>query len=221
MQLKALMGLDIEYPVIFEGTLTIWGRSNPWRDVTGRAYSLERNSDLVQMSIQKRTAGTGTQNDQGIFLPTLSLSSISEYSSMNNNFNFQHTNWFPSYSISVWVFPFSAGFKDNNKSGKTSWICKAWKTAGINSERNLQLSVKTAWTKWVTLWKNWLPTKKNVSMAEKAYSISRKQFEVGMGTWLDLSASELALTQAAWHTISPFYNYLFNMAGLEKNIRYK
>jgi outer membrane protein TolC len=60
--------------------------------------------------------------------------------------------------------------------------------------------------------------KENVAMAEKAYSISRKQFEVGMGTWLDLSASELALTQARLAYHQSIYNYLYNMAELENII---
>jgi outer membrane protein TolC len=54
MQLKALMGLDIEYPVIFEGTLTQFeGEVTQEGMLPARAYSLDRNSDLVQLSIQK------------------------------------------------------------------------------------------------------------------------------------------------------------------------
>lgn len=61
--------------------------------------------------------------------------------------------------------------------------------------------------------------KENVAMAEKPYSISRKQFEVGMGkSWLDLSASELALTQARLAYHQSIYTYLYNMVELENII---
>ena len=52
-------------------------------------------------------------------------------------------------------------------------------------------------------------------MAEKAYAISSKQFEVGLGTWLDLSASELALTTARLAYHQSVYNYLYYLAELE------
>ena len=218
MQLKALMGLDIEYPVIFEGTLTQFEEEvTPEGMLPARAYSLERNSDLVQMSIQKEQLELALKMTKASFLPTLSLSSNFQYSSMNNNFNFSTYNWFPYSTASLALsIPIFSGFKRQQQVRQSKLNMQSLEDSRINSERNLQLSVKNCLNQMSNAVEELASNKENVSMAEKAYSISRKQFEVGMGTWLDLSASELALTQARLAYHQSIYNYLFNMAELER-----
>ncbi len=218
MQLKALMGLDIEYPVIFEGTLTQFEEEvTPEGMLPARAYSLERNSDLVQMSIQKEQLELALKMTKASFLPTLSLSSNFQYSSMNNNFNFSTYNWFPYSTASLALsIPIFSGFKRQQQVRQSKLNMQSLEDSRINSERNLQLSVKNCLNQMSNAVEELASNKENVIMAEKAYSISQKQFEVGMGTWLDLSASELALTQARLAYHQSIYRYLFNMAELEK-----
>ena len=218
MQLKALMGLDIEYPVIFEGTLTQFEEEvTPEGMLPARTYSLERNPDLVQMSIQKEQLELALKMTKASFLPTLSLSSNFQYSSMNNNFNFSTYNWFPYSTASLALsIPIFSGFKRQQQVRQSKLNMQSLEDSRINSERNLQLSVKNCLNQMSNAVEELASNKENVSMAEKAYSISRKQFEVGMGTWLDLSASELALTQARLAYHQSIYNYLFNMAELER-----
>ncbi len=218
MQLKALMGLDIEYPVIFEGTLTQFEEEvTPEGMLPARAYSLERNSDLVQMSIQKEQLELALKMTKASFLPTLSLSSNFQYSSMNNNFNFSTYNWFPYSTASLALsIPIFSGFKRQQQVRQSNLNMQSLEDSRINSERNLQLSLKNCLNQMSNAVEELASNKETVSMAEKAYSISRKQFEVGMGTWLDLSASELALTQARLAYHQSIYNYLFNMAELER-----
>jgi outer membrane protein TolC len=217
MQLKALMGLDIEYPVIFEGTLTQFeGEVTQEGMLPARAYSLDRNSDLVQLSIQKEQMELALQLTKASFLPTLSLSSNFQYSSMNNNFKFSTYNWFPYSTASLALsIPIFSGFKRQQQVRQSRLNMQSLEDSRINSERNLQLSVKNCLNQMSNAVEELASNKENVTMAEKAYSISRKQFEVGMGTWLDLSASELALTQARLAYHQSIYNYLFNMAELE------
>lgn len=218
MQLKALMGLDIEYPVIFEGTLTQFeGEVTQEGMLPARAYSLDRNSDLVQLSIQKEQMELALQLTKASFLPTLSLSSNFQYSSMNNNFKFSTYNWFPYSTASLALsIPIFSGFKRQQQVRQSKLNMQSLEDSRINSERNLQLSVKNCLNQMSNAVEELASNKETVSMAEKAYSISRKQFEVGMGTWLDLSASELALTQARLAYHQSIYNYLFNMAELER-----
>jgi outer membrane protein TolC len=218
MQLKALMGLDIEYPVIFEGTLTQFEEEvSPEGMLPARAYSLERNSDLVQLSIQKEQLEQALKLTKASFLPTLSLSSNFQYSSMNNNFKFSEYHWFPYSTASLALsIPIFSGFKRQQQIRQSRLNMQSLEDSRINSERNLQLSVKNCLNKMSNAVEELASNKENVTMAEKAYSISQKQFEVGMGTWLDLSASELALTQARLVYHQSIYNYLFNKAELDK-----
>jgi outer membrane protein len=218
MQLKALMGLDIEYPVIFEGTLTQFEKEvTPEGMLPARAYSLERNSDLVQLSIQKEQLEVALKMTKASFLPTLSLSSNFQYSSMNNNFKFSEYHWFPYSTASLALsIPIFSGFKKQQQIRQSRLNMQSLEDSRINSERNLQLSVKNCLNEMSNAVEELASNKENVIMAEKAYSISQKQFEVGMGTWLDLSASELALTQARLVYHQSIYNFLFNMAELER-----
>ncbi len=217
MQLKALMGLDIEYPVIFEGTLTQFEAEVTQEGMLpARAYSLDRNSDLVQLSIQKEQMELALKLTKASFLPTLSLSSNYQFSSMNNNFKFSEYHWFPYSTASLALsIPIFSGFKRQQQVRQSRLNMQSLEDSRINSERNLRLSVKNCLNQMSNAVEELASNKENVTMAEKAYSISRKQFEVGMGTWLDLSASELALTQARLAYHQSIYNYLFNMAELE------
>ncbi len=218
MQLKALMGLDIEYPVIFEGTLTQFEEEvTPEGMLPARAYSLEKNSDLAQLSIQKEQLELALKLTKASFLPTLSLSSNYQYSSMNNNFKFSEYHWFPYSTASLALsIPIFSGFKRQQQVRQRNLNLQSLEDSRINSERNLRLSVKNCLNEMSNAVEELASNKENVIMAEKAYSISQKQFEVGMGTWLDLSASELALTQARLAYHQSIYNYLFNMAELER-----
>jgi len=218
MQLKALMGLDIEYPVIFEGTLTQFEEEvTPEGMLPARAYSLEKNSDLAQLSIQKEQLELALKLTKASFLPTLSLSSNYQYSSMNNNFKFSEYHWFPYSTASLALsIPIFSGFKRQQQVRQRNLNLQSLEDSRINSERNLRLSVKNCLNEMSNAVEELASNKENVIMAEKAYSISQKQFEVGMGTWLDLSASELALTQARLAYHQSIYRYLFNMAELEK-----
>ena len=113
MQLKALMGLDIEYPVIFEGSLAQFeGQVTEEGLLPARSFSLENNTDLIQMSIQKQQLETALKITKASFLPTLSLSTNLQYSAMNNDFRFSNYNWFP-YSTAALALniPIFSGMK--------------------------------------------------------------------------------------------------------------
>lgn len=220
MQLKALMGLDIEYPVVFEGTLKQFEE-----DVTRERlfqpgnFSLEKNTDLIQLSIQKQQLETALKITKASFLPTLSLSTNLQYTAMNNDFSFSNYNWFP-YSTAALALniPIFSGLKRQQQVKQNRLNLESLEDSRIHSERTLRLSINNCLNQMNNAVEELSSNKENVAMAEKAYSISRKQFEVGMGTWLDLSASELALTQARLAYHQSIYNYLYNMAELENII---
>lgn len=220
MQLKVLMGLDIEYPVVFEGTLKQFEE-----DVTRERlfqpgnFSLEKNTDLIQLSIQKQQLETALKITKASFLPTLSLSTNLQYTAMNNDFSFSNYNWFP-YSTAALALniPIFSGLKRQQQVKQNRLNLESLEDSRIHSERTLRLSINNCLNQMNNAVEELSSNKENVAMAEKAYSISRKQFEVGMGTWLDLSASELALTQARLAYHQSIYNYLYNMAELENII---
>lgn len=217
MQLKALMGLDIDYPVIFSGTLAQYEDNvSPGSLVQAQITSLESNSDLKQLAIQQQEMELALKITKASFLPTLSLSSNFQYSSMNNNFKITEYHWFPYSTASLALsIPIFSGFKKYQQVKQSQLNIKTLEDTRKNTERNLQVSVNNCLAQMTNAVEELASNKENVSMAERAYSISRKQFEIGMGTWLELSASELAMTQAKLAYHQSIYNYLYYTAELD------
>ena len=60
--------------------------------------------------------------------------------------------------------------------------------------------------------------KETMLQAEKAYDISLKQYEIGMGTWLDLQSSEMMLINSKLTYSQSIYSYLAAYAELEKTL---
>ncbi|MDD2288989.1 MAG: TolC family protein [Bacteroidales bacterium] len=218
MQLKALMGLDIEYPVVFAGSLIQYeGEVTTVGLSSANGFSLEKNTDLMQLDIQKQQMELAMKIAKASFLPTLSLSSNYQYSSMNNDFRFSNYNWYPYSTASLALsIPLFNGLKRQQQIRQNKLSLETLDDSRVNSERTLRLNVSNCLNQMSNAVESLSSNKENVSMAEKAYSISCKQYEVGMGTWLDLSASELALTQARLAYHQSVYNYLFYRAELEK-----
>ena len=217
MQLKALMGLDIEYPVLFEGSLSYFEQEvTPEGLVPAQHLSTDENPELVQLGIQKKQLQTALEATKASYLPTLSLSSNFQYSSMNNNFKFSNYNWFP-YSTAALALhvPIFSGMKKQQQVKQSRLDMQNLEDSRVQTERTLRLNMSNSLNQMDKAVEELASNKENMAMAEKAYSISRKQFEVGMGTWLDLSASELALTQARLAYHQSIYNYLYYLAELE------
>jgi len=171
----------------------------------------------MQLDIQKQQMELAMKITKASYLPTLSLSSNYQYSSMNNDFRFSNYNWYPYSTASLALnIPLFSGMKRQQQVRQSKLRLETLEDSRINSERTLRLNVSNCLNQMGNAVEELSSSKENVAMAEKAYSISRKQFEVGMGTWLDLSASELALTQARLAYHQSVYSYLFYRAELEK-----
>lgn len=217
MQIKALMGLDIDSPVVFVGSLSDMEELvTPKGTLPWQGHSLENNPDLTQIGIQQKQLNIALQAKKAAYLPTLSLTSNLQYSSMNNDFRFKNYNWFP-YSTAALALhvPIFSGMKKQQQIKQNRIDLQNLEDSRIQTERTLQLNAIHCLSQMNNAAEELSSNKENMHMAEKAYAISSKQFEVGLGTWLDLSASELALTTARLAYHQSVYNYLYYLAELE------
>ncbi len=217
MQIKALMGVDVDYPIIFEGTLSDYeSEVNQESYLQNASFSLAQNSALRQMDIQKKQLETALQITRASYMPTLALASAFQYSSMNNNFKFSTYKWYTysnaALSLSIPIF---SGMSKQQKVKQSQLTMQTLDDTRLNTERNLQISVHGCLVKMENAIADLASNKENMAMAEKAYSISQKQFDVGMTTWLELSSSELALTQARLAYHQSIYDYMSYMAELD------
>lgn len=217
-QLKALMGIDLETPIECEGKLTDY-ENELYADFMKTDTSLTDNTDLKQLDIQNRQLQYTIKMQKFDYLPTLSLTGLYQWNSMNNNFKFRDYMWNPysTIGLSLSIPIFSGGSKFYKiKQSQTSLDQLVYQKEDM--ERNLKLSIKQYIDNMNTCVKRFAASQKGVQQAERGYLISQKRFDTGAGTLLELNDSELALTQARLNFNQAIYDYIVSKADLEKTL---
>ncbi len=219
-QLKALMGIDLDIPIDCEGELDDY-ESELFGDylTTTSDTSLVDNTDLRQLDIQNEQLKSTLKMQKFDFLPTLSLSGLYNWTSMNNDFKFKDYKWNP-YSmigISLTVPIFTGGSKVQKiNQTKVTINQLAWQRDDL--ERNLQLVVRQSLDNMNTCVKRYDAAQKGVEQAERGYMIAQKRYDTGAGTLLEMNDAELAMTQAKLNFNQAIYDYMVAKADLEKTL---
>lgn len=215
-QLKALMGVDLELNIACTGQLTDY-ENELFGDYLATDTSLTNNSDLKQIEIQTEQLKKSLTMQKFEYLPTLSLTGMYQWTSMNNDFKFKNYRWNP-YSVigvSLSIPIFSGGSKYYNiKQTKVS-IAQTY-LQQHDTERNLKLAVKQYMDNMGTCVKQFGASQKGVEQATKGYIIAQKRYDTGAGTLLEMNDAELALTQARLNFNQSIYNYMVAKSDLEK-----
>ncbi|MBP5611388.1 MAG: TolC family protein [Bacteroidales bacterium] len=219
MQLKVLMGLDVNEPVIFEGSLADYETDmlNSAASLTASDLSLESNASLRQLALQTEQLESAIRVLKAAYLPTLSLSASYMYTALNDNFKFGDYQWNP-YSVLALSLniPIYSGSTKLHKIKQQRLTLQNLADTRSDLERSLQLGLDNSLTDIRNAVETLASNKETVAMAEKAYSISRKQYEVGMNTLLELNDAELALTQSRLAETQSVYAYMSACADLEQ-----
>jgi len=218
MILKILMGVDVDEAIIFEGTLADFEKKMENTQFPSiDALNLLNNPDLNKLDITIKQLNTGVKILKASSSPTLALTGAWQYSTMSDDFKFKNYKWFPYSYIALGVnIPI------------TSWTGTAYKIKynklNIKSlddqkrylEDNLKISVLNSIKEMNHAAEELESNKNTVLLAEKVFDISKKQYEVGLTTWLDMNAAEVALTASLLSYNQSIYNYLSAYANLEK-----
>ena len=218
MMLKIMIGVNVNEAIAFEGTLADYEekiRDLPLPNVN--SLSLSNNPDLHKLDIAVEQLHTGVKILKSSSSPTLALSGVWQYSAMSNNLEFKNYNWFPYSYIALGVsVPITswAGTAYKIKSSKLN--IKTLEDQKKYLEDNLKISVLNSVNQINHAVEEMESNKSTVLLAEKVYDISKKQYEVGIATWLDMNAAELALTASRLAYNQSVYNYLSAYANLEK-----
>jgi outer membrane protein TolC len=219
-QLKALLGVDLGLAIECEGRLSDF-RSEMYAGYLSASTqtSLDDNGSLRQLDIQGRMLQRTLEMQKLDFLPTLSLSGLYQWSSMNNDFRFRDYRWNPysmvGLSLSVPIF---SGGSRLNKVRQTQVSIQQLRMQRDNAERNLQLAVKQFVDHMTTCIKRVDAAQKGVEQAERGYAIARKRYDTGAGTLLEMNDAELALTQARLNFNQAIYDYMTAKSELETTV---
>jgi outer membrane protein TolC len=219
-QLKALLGVSLDLAIECEGSLSDF-RSELYADYLSASanVALDGNTTLRQLDVQSRLLGRTLDMQKMDFLPTLSLTALYQWSSMNNDFRFKDYRWNPYSTIGVSLsMPIFSGGSRLNKIRQTQVSIHQLRLQRDDTERNLQLAVKQYVDNMNTCVKRFDAARKGVEHAERGYEIARKRYDTGAGTLLEMNDSELAMTQARLNFNQAIYDYMTSKSDLEKTL---
>lgn len=215
-QLKALLGMDLDTGIECSGTLTDY-ENELFADFLSTDTTLANNTDLKQLDIQSKQLGKTLLMQKFDYLPTLSLTGLYQWTSMNNDFKFKDYRWNPYSVIGVSLsIPIFTGGSKYYKIRQTRVSMEQLDLQREDTERNLQLAVKQNIDNMNTCVKQFDAARKGVEQAERGYLISQKRYDTGAGTLLEMNDAELALTQARLNFNQAIFNYIVAKSDLEK-----
>lgn len=220
LQLKVLMGVDVNEPLAFDGNLNDY-ESDLYAELLDARSDmlLTENSDLKQLDIQFKQLEKTKMINRTLFLPTLSLTTNYSWMTMSNDFKFKDYRWFPNSTIGLALsIPIFQGGKNIQKQRQTRIQMENMQTEREDLLRNLQLNVNSSLSTMQTALEELDYSKENIGQAEKAYQISVKRYEVGSGTLLEMNDAEVALTQARLAYTQAIYNYMAARSDLERTL---
>lgn len=215
LQLKMLMGMDMSIGIKVEGNLSDF-EANLYGDVLSIDTStLKSNTDMNQFDIKTRQLDHSLKMQKAGWWPTLAASFNYQYMTMAND-NVAFT-WFPTSSAAVSLsIPIFQGGARTYKQKQIKIQQDELKYQRENLQRNLELQAITYLDNIKKAIEKIESNKEGMRQADKAMMISQKRYEVGSGTYLDLTNSELSYIQAGLSYNQSIFDYLSAKSDLEK-----
>ena len=216
LQLKVLLGMESDIPVIVDGNLkdyemamfTRQAQPRPADIVGGNTTlrQLDMNYDMLQRNLKLKYTN---------FMPNLALSFQFMYTSMSENWRVFDYTWTPysTVGLSLSIPLFKGGNFSQVKQAKLQ--LKQLDMTRINTERQLKMQAQSYLDNMAASTEQVVSNKEAVLQAEKGRTIAEKRYEVGRGTILELNSSEVALTQAQLTYNQSIYDYLVAKADLD------
>lgn len=220
MQLKVLMGVDIEEPFKFEGRLSDY-EQDLFNDlmILKSETSLAENSTLRQLDLQRRQLVLAEKINKLGYVPTLALQLSGGYSAMPDEFNPFKASYFGSSALTL---AFSWNIWDGGgrltKTRQSKLQLESLDIQRENVQRQLELAITNSLNGIETAAEQVVSTKESMNNAQKALTISQKRYEVGSGTMLEMNNSETQLLTVRLQYVQAIYDFLNDRADLEKTL---
>lgn len=220
MNLKVLMGVNVDEPIRFAGQLSdfeqdLFDDLMKLKSNTG----LEDNTALKQMDINRRILKMSETINRLGYIPTLALSFQAGWSSMPTDFNPFNATYFGSASVNLsFSWTLFDGMQKYMKSKQNKLSLESLDIQRENVVRQLELAVNSSLNTIETSAEQVVSNKESVLSAEKAYSIASKRYEIGSGTMLEVTSSESSLIMAKLQYLQSIYDFLNGRAELEKTL---
>ena len=216
LQLKVLLGMESNIPMVVEGNLKDYEMAMFTRQAQPKAEDIVGgNTNIRQLDLNYDMLKRNLKLKYSAFMPTLALSAQYMYTTLSNDWRIGHYQWNPyaTVGLSLSVPLFKGGNFSQVKQAKLQ--LKQLDQTRINTERQLKMQAQSYLDNMSASTEQVVSNKEAVLQAEKGRTIAEKRYEVGRGTILELNSSEVALTQAKLTYNQSIYDYLVAKADLD------
>lgn len=218
MRLKVLLGMDIAEPVIFDGQLSDYEQYVLDSGIPSESeMSLAYNSALRQLDLGIEELEQSKKIIRNSAMPMLALAGAFQYSGMGDDGG-TFTNYPYSYVALSLQVPIISWISTSYKLKQSKLSIENMREQRLDAERNLRLGVQSYLDNMEQALDELAADQQTLIQAQKAYDIAQKQYEVGMNTWLDLMAAELALTNTQLSFCQAIFNYMTARANLDATL---
>ncbi len=215
LQLKVLMGITADIDIVIDDNLK--NHEDEMAKAANNEIDLTNNSSLRQIDMQGELLSKQRKLLKTSYLPTLALAGSYQYQSMSNtNWEVHNFNWSnaSSLTLSLSIPLFKASNQTQLKSNKIQQYQLA--ETRINTERMLGMQAQSYIDNMTKSAEQLQSNKTAVELAQKGLEISQKRYDVGKGTILELTNSQVSLTNVKLSYNNTIYDYLVAKAELNK-----
>ncbi len=218
LQLKMLMGVDMNIPLKTANTLADYEASVFQDAIDASNQNLDENTDIKQFDLRAAQLKQSLEIQESRWLPTLAASVNYQYMSMpNDDVKFKDYYWFPTSTAGLSLsIPLFEGGSKHYKSKQIQSQIRSLDDQRENLKRALELQFAAHTDNMIKAIEKMESGKKAVVSAEKALDISQKMYEIGAGTYLDVTNAELGYIQAGLSYNQSIYDFISAKADLEK-----
>ncbi|MGV8963660.1 MAG: TolC family protein [Candidatus Saccharimonadaceae bacterium] len=218
LQLKALMGIDLEVPLAITGSLSSYEKQM-FAELLDMDLTLVNNSDLRQIDLQLEQMKKVYEIRTSQYLPTLTANFNYQYMSQNNDFKFKDYRWDPYSTAGITLaIPIFDGGRKHNEIKEAKISVNQVSLQREDAERQIKLMLQNQINQIAKSIEQVNALKSAKEQAEKGYEIALKRYETGMGTIVDVNQASLGLTTTGLQYNNAIYDYVSAKSELEKVI---
>ncbi len=213
MQLKVLMGVDINEPIRFVGDLKDY-EAKLFRDlmILKDNSDLEDNTTLKQLDSQKRQLIMAEKINKLGYLPTLALQF-----SVGNQFMMGDYMTTGALTLALSWTLFDGGTK-YMKSKQNNLTIESLELQQENVRKQLEMAITSSLTSIETAAEQVVADKAAINAAQRSYDIMAKSYELGAATQLEVHASAQSLESAWLQYVQAINDFVTAQATLEETL---
>lgn len=213
VNLKTLLGLDLDTEIEVKGELVYEPIEINEEDLLRKALIFR--PDLVQLRYQQQMAGELLRLARATDMPTIAIGG--NYNFWANYLNFKRNNWQSYYAFNLIVsIPIFNGFSGAAQAAKAKAMIRSLELTEKGLIELIKAEIRQAWLNLLQAKETLLSQEKNVQQAQESLRLAELNYNEGLATFLDVSAAQVALTQARTNYSQALFDYVMALAQLEK-----